>query len=281
MAVKATIEKLEDVPEILREHYREVTYTGGDNKPVKVFALDFDGAPDSHPVVHKLKNEAGQRRIELKAANDKLTAFAALGDRKIEDIVTMLEKYPELEQAAKGKLDDKQLEALAEQRAALKVGPVARERDTFKKRAEDLEKENGELKGEKRTRLLQDAIRAAIKDSKGFQDTAVEDAFMLGERQLEINDEGQAVVKDSGLSVKDWLIDQQSRRPHWWGPTGGGGARGGLGGGGGTGGDNPWTFEGWNMTKQGAIVKENRARADQLAAAAGTTVGGKKPNPRK
>ena len=78
-----------------------------------------------------------------------------------------------------------------------------------------------------------------------------------------------------GISPEVWLNEMQSKRPHWWGPSGGGGA-------GGSGGqrqftNNPWTNENWNLTEQGKILMENASRADQLAKSAGTTVGGKRP----
>jgi len=44
---------------------------------------------------------------------------------------------------------------------------------------------------------------------------------------------------------------------------------------------NPWKAETWNVTEQGNIVRTDRARADKLAAAAGTKVGGLKPKPVK
>jgi len=46
--------------------------------------------------------------------------------------------------------------------------------------------------------------------------------------------------------------------------------------------DNPFTHDNWNLTKQGAIVKEHgTAKAEQMAKAAGTTVGGPQPTAKK
>jgi hypothetical protein len=50
----------------------------------------------------------------------------------------------------------------------------------------------------------------------------------------------------------------------------------------GTGGTNPWSLDGWNMTKQGQYVRENGVeKAEQMAKSAGTTLGGPKPMPKK
>jgi hypothetical protein len=43
---------------------------------------------------------------------------------------------------------------------------------------------------------------------------------------------------------------------------------------------NPWTYENWNLTEQGRFfVAFGLVKCEQLAAAAGTTVGGPKPKP--
>ncbi len=41
---------------------------------------------------------------------------------------------------------------------------------------------------------------------------------------------------------------------------------------------NPWSRSGWNLTRQGALLRANPAGAAQLAAAAGSRIGATKPN---
>jgi len=48
-------------------------------------------------------------------------------------------------------------------------------------------------------------------------------------------------------------------------------------GGKGVSGANPWSADSWNMTEQGRILRENRTKAEQLAAQAGTKIGAPKP----
>ena len=65
------------------------------------------------------------------------------------------------------------------------------------------------------------------------------------------------VVDTAGLSPKEWLAEMKDEAPHWWPPAVGGGAKGGQGGGGSfTGADNPWSKDGWNITKQGQLVTQ-------------------------
>ncbi|QFR59625.1 hypothetical protein P6F33_gp24 [Pseudomonas phage Quinobequin-P09] len=101
---------------------------------------------------------------------------------------------------------------------------------------------------------------------------------------LEVNEEGKVVTRDGvgvtpGIDATVWLTEMQSKKTHWWGPSQGGGAGGNRSGSGG--GANPWSADGWNMTEQGRILKENRSRAEQMAKSAGTTIGGPRPQPRK
>jgi hypothetical protein len=71
----------------------------------------------------------------------------------------------------------------------------------------------------------------------------------------------------------------QQKKPHWWPMSRGGGAGGGQGLGDMI--NNPWSADSWNMTAQGRLYNENPTRAKQLAEAAGTTIGGPRPKPKK
>ena len=82
-----------------------------------------------------------------------------------------------------------------------------------------------------------------------------------------------------GIQPEAWFTDLQGTRKHWWGANIGGGGAGNRGGNNAA--ENPWSAENWNMTKQGVLVRENPQKAEQLAKLAGTTVGGKKPAPKK
>jgi hypothetical protein len=110
----------------------------------------------------------------------------------------------------------------------------------------------------------------------------LEDALEVAGRMFEVDEDGKVVTKDEvgvtpGIDAVVWLTEMQNKRPHWWGTTSGGGSRGNNGNNGTTTGNNPFTREHWNMTEQGKLVKTNRARAEQLARSAGTTIGGGMP----
>jgi hypothetical protein len=138
-------------------------------------------------------------------------------------------------------------------------------------------------KGDKRTRTIHDAVRDAALKAKILPE-ALEDALMLSDRVFDIDESGKVIVKDDsgftpGVDATVWFSDMQKKRPHWWGPSGGGGAGGNRGGNGVT--KNPWSSNEWNMTEQGRLYNEDPARAIQLAAMAGTTVGGQRPAAKK
>lgn len=276
MALKTQIESLEDVPEAVRTEYKEAT---DPTTKAKIFVLDVEGPIEVLPGVRSLKDENGRRRIENTELTKKVQKFAILGDRDPTEVIALLDRIPELELAAKGKLDDAAINTIVETRLRTKVAPIERERDQYKTKASELEAEKVEYTAKERKRMITGAAGAAARAAKVI-DSAVEDVELLAERVLEVDDQGNVVTRDGvgvtpGLSAKDWLADMQTKRPHWWGPTQGGGGPGSrlnL-----VGGTNPWAAETWNMTEQGRIVISDRARADKLAAAAGTTVGGRKP----
>ena len=113
--------------------------------------------------------------------------------------------------------------------------------------------------------------------------TAVDDAIMAGLDVLDVADDGAIVTKDKpgvtpGIGAGDWLKDMQDKRPHWWPQSQGGGAgQGGRSGGVPNRADNPWSEEGWNMTKQGQLVKANEAKAAETAKAVGSFIGATHP----
>lgn len=278
MAIKAIIDKLEDVPEGFREHY----VPGSDGK----FVLGVDGA-DALPPFKNLKDENARRRIAERTTGEKLAIYVnAFGDRKPEDILGVLDRVPELEAAAAGKIDETKINGMVETRVGAKLAPVQRQLQTATTQLAERDQVIAGYKQKEVTRAVHDSVRNAIGATKGFQASASEDALMLAERMFEVTDEGKVVTRENvgvtpGVDAAVWLTEMQQKRAHWWGPTEGGGSGGSGRNGGGGGGENPWTAESWNMTKQGAIFRENPTRAGQLAKSAGTSIGGAKPAAKK
>lgn len=280
MALKAQIDSLEDVAEGLRTEYKEMT---DPTSKKTVFVLDIDGTIDPLPGVKALKDESARRRIENTNLKGQMDKFKVLGDKDPAEILTLLDRIPELEAAAEGKLDEAKINGIVEGRLKSKLGPLERERDQLRTQLGEKDKVIEGYTAKERARLIGGALSKAARELKAV-DSALEDIELYGDRIFEVTEEGNVVTKDGvgvtpGLSAKDWLTDMQSKRPHWWGPSTGGGAGGGRGGP--AGGVNPWKAETWNVTEQGNIVRTDRARADKLAAAAGTKVGGLKPKPVK
>jgi len=270
MAFKMVLDSLEGLPDDVAKEYVEK-----DGK----FHIQVEGMKTADDVA-KVQQSLNAARQEAQGFKAKL---AMLGDRKVEDVVTLLDRIPELEAAAEGKLDEDKIKQLAEARAKQLVAPVERERDTLKQQVGQAEQRIQEFETKENVRKIHRQVREAAK-SAGLLDEAVEDALLLADRTFELTEDGVAVVKQGtsfseGLQPKDWLTDLQTKRPHWWGESSGGGAGGQRGAGGS--GKNPWTAENWNLTEQGKINRENPQRAETLAKAAGTTVGGQKPQPKK
>lgn len=271
MGLKAVVEDINTVDAAFR-----TLYTEADGK----YTLQVEGMVPSTALA-AVKTEAGGYRIELKAAKAKLAEFGDLDPAKTAEL---LNRIPELEIAAAGKIDDKKLEELVTTRLATKIAPIQRERDTFFNEVKTLKEQIDTFNQKEKFRTVGDAIRAAAKKA-GVLDVAMDDAIMLGERVFEVGDDRSVTAKDGvgctpGIDVATWFAEIQPRRSHWWGPSVGGGANGGKGNGG-YGGTNPWANETWNMTEQGKILNADRKKAEAMASAAGTKIGGGKPAPKK
>lgn len=266
MAIKTKYATKEEIPAAFLELYTE---QGG--------AWVLTGVEGMKTVddVDRLQTALNKERNDHKATKDKLAAWGSLDPA---EALPKLDRIAELEQAAGGKLDDKAIDAIVEARIGTRVGPLNRQIETLTRERDEFKAANETYTAEKRSNTIRDAIRRQAVEDKVIP-TAVDDLVLIAEREMDLDENGKVIVKGSGLSPKDWLNDQKKTRSHFWPASAGGGAGGNLGGGGGA--DNPWSAEGWNLTKQGEIVVADPARADALAKAAGTKVGGLKPIAKK
>lgn len=221
-----------------------------------------------------------QRALEHEKTNHATTkeAVSVWGDLNHEDVVTQLDRISELEAAAKGKLDEAQIEEMVQKRVdgTLKsqtaplerqIAALAKERDTFAEQNAGFVQANN-------TRSVRDTVMQQLVDAKVIEH-ARDDALLQAERIFSVSKDdvtGEVLITaEDGTTPKDWILDIQAKntKPHWWGPTQGGGANPG-GGRTSTGGDNPWSKDGWNLTKQGQILREKGGEhADRMAKAAG------------
>lgn len=272
MTLKAILETLDGLPTELAAEYEEK-----DGKYHLITPEGFKPISEFN-VVHKA---LGKEREDHRGTKAKLSAF---GDLDPEDVRVKLDRLPELEALAEGKIDDAKINQIVESRVSQKVEPLKRQLATVTTERDQLKVTVSEFQTRDITRSMQDTVRTAA-TKVGIKDTAVEDAMMLAERFLERDETGQFVVKAGapnftpGLGVEAWLTQVKDVRPHWWGESGGGGARGS--GSGAKGGSNPWSADNWNLTEQGRIYMQDPGKAEQLAKAAGTKIGGSRPAAKK
>lgn len=275
MALKAILDSIDDLPEDVKKEY--VERNGRYELQVEISG---DIGVKSYTDFNNLNRALKKERDDHKAVRERISL---LGDRDINDVVAQLDRIPELEAAAAGKIDDEKINQIVETRVRTKIAPVERERDTLRNQLGEHQKTLEEMSKKERTRMVHDAVRQAAAQVKVLPE-ALEDALLLAERVFEISEDGKVITKDGvgatpGVEASVWFTDMQAKRPHWWGPSAGSGAMGNRGSG--NGGPNPWSADGWNMTEQGRIYRENPTRAEQLAKAAGTTIGGQRPKPKK
>lgn len=271
MPIKLKYTSQEDIPENFAELYTE---RDGEWQLTGIEGMKTDGD------IAKVRKSLETEREAHKKTKDRLRAFVELSDEELEEVQTKLDKYEELEAAAGDKLDEEKINELAEKRANALKAPLERELKKAQIERDEALQENDGLKGEKRQRTIHDAARKVATEAKVIPE-ALDDVLMHAERVFEITEEGDVVVKDGvgftpGVGPDVWMTDIKDKRPFWFPQSQGGGGKG-SGTGGGIGGNNPWSPNNWNLTQQGQIVRSDPKKADQLAKAAGTTVGGMKP----
>lgn len=273
MSLKVVMDSLDSVDESYRKLYTE--------KDGKFLLTGVEGIK-SQADVDRLSRAAQLERDEHKKTKEKFKPFEAFADNA-DEIIAKLDKLPELEAAAAGKIDEAKLNEMVEGRLKSRLSPVERKAKTLEDENTTLKGRLAEMEAKDKRRLVHDAVREAAIKSK-MVDTAVEDALVLADRMLTVAEDGRIITKEGVGVTPDsdptvWLTEMQQKRPHWWPESRGAGARPGQNGGG-NGLNNPWSHEGWNMTEQGKIYNENPERAERLAQSAGTTIGGGKPRPK-
>jgi hypothetical protein len=227
--------------------------------------------------VSRIQTALVKERNDHKGTKEK---YAILGQHDPVEILALLDRIPGLEEAAKGTLDDAKIDSIVETRIKAKMLPLERLLETEKTRAANLEAINKNYVEKEKTSSIHSAVRKAALDAK-VRPEAIDDAITLAERFFEITDSGDVIAKETvgilqGIDPATWLTELQSKKPHWWGETIGGGSQGSGSNFGSN--INPWSGKDWNLTEQGKIYMKNPAKAEQLAASAGTTVGGRKPS---
>lgn len=228
--------------------------------------------------ITRLQSSLQKERTAHKETRQKLQRFGSLD---ADDVIEKLDRIEELEAAAAaggGGADDSKVNALVEARLRTKVAPLERELNQLRETKTTLEADLQTYQASARKRTLHDHLRDAATKAK-VRDTALSDVLMIGEHMFELDEDGKPVTKDGvgvtpGIDPTVWLSEARNTRPHWWPESQGAGASGGKGG---AGGSNPFSKDGWNMTEQGQLMRTNPARAEQMAKAAGTTVGGPRP----
>lgn len=270
MKLKINLDSVDDLSDDLKSLYTE--------KDGKFVLTGVEGMKTDDDV-RRVQTGLTKERDEHKKTKEKYKSF----DPYLEDIegtLAKLDEYETLKAASAGKFDQAKFDEQVAGKVKAASAAFERQIKTKDETIASLTQENETLKANERKRLIREAVRAAAVQSK-MVETAVEDAEFLAERLFEITDDGKVVTKDGvgvtpGVDATVWLTDMQPKRPHWWPSSVGGGGKG-SGKGGGFGGSNPFSKEGWNLTAQAQLVRENRDRAEQMARAAGTTVGGPQP----
>lgn len=248
-----------------------------DEKDGKFVLAGVSGMKTSQDVAN-VQEALRKEREDHSAAKNSLKAW---GDLKPDEVHAQLDRVKELELAAEGKLDDAKINEMVESRLTQKTGPLERQIKTITEERDTAVSERDALKQQIERRDMNDAVRSVATEMK-VHTTAIPDVEMVAASYLERSADGSFITKADvqgitpGVDVKQFMKEMQKLRPHWWPASEGGGAGGGNGDFGG--GANPWTSDGWNLSKQGQVVRDQGMEvAQRMAKAAGTTVGGLKP----
>lgn len=252
MALKAIVESLDSVDEKYHDLYSE--------RDGKFYLNPIEGMKSEADVL-RLQSALTKERAEHKVTKGKLESF---GDLDPEEVLSQLDRISELEEAAKGKLDENQLNNLVETRLKSRMAPLERRIEALTTENSQLLETNEQFVQREKSQTISQKISAAAQSLKVIPEAL--DDVLLYSSQFEIDESGNVVTKESlgslaGLDPEAWFRNVQDKKPHWFGPTEGAGTRSPRGG---RQVKNPWSKATFNLTEQGRITMENPELADQL-----------------
>jgi len=242
--------------------------------------------------VERVQEALRKEKADHKATKTALASFDGVDAEAFHAQANELETVKaQLEAINKdGHLDQEKLEPIIAARVKQAVAPLERDKSNLERQLDAQKKlvmeKDGEVTNLKGS-ITMDSIERTVRDAavaEKVQVTALDDVVLRGSRIFEKTEDGRIITKDvpgtvPGLTPKEWLRDMVEKAPHWW-PASVGGGSGGGGGPKGTygGSNNPWSKAGWNMTKQGALVRQlGEVKAGEIAAQAGSFIGATKP----
>lgn len=263
--LNVSYDSLDSVPESFRS-----LYTERDGKAMLTGVVGLKTQDD----INRLQGALEKERNDHKQVKSML---GKLGDRSIDDVLADLDRLPALEAAAKGADNlDEQIAGRLQQETA----PLNRKLNEYESQIEELSSTLQEYKTREIHRDINDVVGKFATKSKAIPE-AIEDIQFMARSIFEKNENGDVVAKAGipgvtpGITPEVWLVELQQNKPYLW-PQSNLPQMGKHGKA--VGGNNPWAKDSWNMTEQGKILRENRQKAEQLAAQAGTRIGGPRPN---
>nr|DAO82792.1 MAG TPA: hypothetical protein [Caudoviricetes sp.] len=209
--------------------------------------------------VRRLESALAKERNDHRQVKQQISALG----RPVEEVLADLDRIPQLEAAANGKGAPEDIEKMVKARLApieRQLQAVTSERDSVKQEIEGYRTRETKAK-------IKDAVIAAAAGAK-LRPSAIEDAVTYAQLQMTVDDNGNVVTKDGAgvtpyLTPADWLNEILPKRPHWVEGSAGGGASGT--GNGGHHGEDPYSHDGWNISKQMNLWKTNQSLAKRLA----------------
>jgi hypothetical protein len=268
-------DQYDNITDVPPEH--AALYTEKDGKAV----LSLDGIKTQDDF--NRYGEALKKRYAEQAA--KGAADAANLDLDNKDIKRVVAEAMKEMQIGTPAPDDKKKGGVGDDPA---VHELRRELASVKSQLEEAQQKEQQASATAQATQIKTSLQGEAAKS-GIRPEAIDALVSLISDSFELAADGTVVVKLEGnrlagvtpnSSPGDVLsiLKRDANYGYFWPESkGAGGGSGGGGGGGGASADNPWSKAGWNLTKQGAAVKADRAEAERLAKQAGSFIGASKP----
>lgn len=211
--------------------------------------------------VNKLQSSLNKERTDHKATKELLRTYTAFGD-----VDTLQKTFDELEELRILSSNDGDLEKIVAQKTDALVRVHAKQIANKESEISNLTKQLDDLKAT----VKQSEINRTLSDlalKSGISQAAIEDVVNLHGSKFEFDSNGDLVVNSddpnyAGLDANSWFEQMKEVKSYWWPMSQGGGATGSNGS---TVVNNPFAAKTLNITEQMNLIKNDPAKAKNLA----------------
>jgi hypothetical protein len=253
MMLKTFIATEEEIPENLKDFY-----TKSEDQEGFVLEVDLDSQKEIKRKIKEFRDTNIGLQKEMADFREKMAPFENLDPEEVKQALEARAKVQKEELLPRGEIEKHIAARLKDSKEA------------YEKEIADARRSADSFRNELNSMMIEKTVTEALNRVGQLQKGALSDVLRRARLEMEVKD-GNILERDSGLTLDplQWAGGLMKDCPYFFVPNTGMNAKGS---GEATNEINPWKDGSVNLTEQGRLFREDRAKAERLAAEAGKSI---------